>query len=267
LLLLSAAALAAAAGPAAAMPLVDRLIFHPQPLAGSVSSARDGVEEISLVAPDGIRLHGWFVRAQGRSGPAPVIVYFGGNAEEVSWMTRMSRQLPGWSLLLVNYRGYGRSEGEPAEPALFADAVVLHAYVAGRADVDPAAIVAMGRSLGSAVAVHLAAVRPLAGVVLVTPFDSVTDVAKVLFPLLPVEWLVGRRFDSLARAPAIRAPLLTLAAGRDSVVPPAHAARLHDAWGGPKTWRMRADADHNTISDDPAFWEEIRAFLASLHAR
>lgn len=245
----------------------ERLIFFPQPLAPDAEVRRPGVEEVDIKAADGTRLHGWFVAAAGVSGRAPLVIYFGGNAEEVSWMLSAAPRLPGRSWLLVNYRGYGRSAGRPGERELFEDALAVHAHAVSRSDVDPNAVVAMGRSLGSGVAVHLAAERPLAAVVLVTPFDSVAAVAESLYPFLPVRLMLRHKFDSLARAPGIHTPLLTLAAGRDRVIPPRHAARLHEAWAGPKHWRELAEADHNDIAGHADFWPAIEAFLTQPGSR
>jgi fermentation-respiration switch protein FrsA (DUF1100 family) len=241
----------------------DRLIFLPQPLASGTMPRRAGVEEVEVRAFDGTRLHGWFAPAANARGRAPLLIYFGGNAEEVSWLLDAAPRFAQWSLLALNYRGYGRSEGRPGERELFADALALFDYAAARPDVEAGSIVALGRSLGSGVAVHLAAERPLAGVVLVTPFDSVTAVAQSLYPFVPVRLLLRHPFDSLSRAGAVQAPLLTVAAGRDGVVPPRHAARLHDAWAGPKHWRELADADHDGVVAHPAFWPEVQAFLAA----
>jgi hypothetical protein len=241
----------------------DSLIFHPQPLVGSGPPSRPGLEVVEVVAADGPRLRGWLVKAAS-ARPSPLLIYFGGNAEEVSWLVDEAPRLGGWSLLLVNYRGYGRSEGRPGERALFADALRLHDWARARPDVAPERVAAMGRSLGGAVAVHLAAERPLAGVVLVTPFDSLTAVGQRHYPWLPVRWLLSHPFDALSRAPAIRTPMLCVAAGRDQIVPPVHAARLYAAWGGPKRWVEFPHADHNDIGAEPGFWPAIADFLASL---
>jgi pimeloyl-ACP methyl ester carboxylesterase len=256
-----AAGTAVAAYPAYLFFSQERLIFFPQPLPLGGVRLAPGVEEVELRADDGTLLHGWFARPADAAPRAPLIIYFGGNAEEVSWMLDAAPRMPGHAFLAINYRGYGRSEGRPGERELFADALVVHRYAVSRADVDGEAIHAFGRSLGSGVAVHLAAERPLAGVVLVTPFDSLTAVAQSLFPFLPVQWMLRHPFDSLARAPSIHVPLLTVAAGRDRVVPPVHAARLHAAWAGPKHWRELADADHENVVRHPDFWPEVRGFL------
>jgi pimeloyl-ACP methyl ester carboxylesterase len=260
---LLAAGTAVAAFPAYLFFSQERLLFFPQPLAAGGPRLAPGVEEVELAADDGTRLHGWFARPVDAAARAPLVIYFGGNAEEVSWMLDWAPRMPGHALLAINYRGYGRSEGRPGERELFADALAVHRYALSRPDVDPESIHAFGRSLGSGVAVHLAAERTLAGVVLVTPFDSIVAVAQSLYPFLPVRLMLRHPFDSLARAPSIRAPLLTIAAGRDRVVPPAHAARLHAAWGGPKHWRELADATHDDVVRHAAFWPEVRAFLAA----
>jgi pimeloyl-ACP methyl ester carboxylesterase len=262
LALVATAAVATLALPATMFAFQDRLIFFPQPILGPAPAARPGLEAVDLPVAEGVHVRGWLVRTA--PAPAPLVIYFGGNAEEVSWLIEAAPRLGGWSLLLVNYRGYGRSDGSPGQAALFADALALHDWARARADVAPGRVVAMGRSLGSGVAVHLAAERPLAGVILVTPFDSLIAVGQRHYPWLPVRWLLRHPFDSLARAPAIRTPMLCLAAGRDRVIPLEHAARLRDAWAGPHRWVELPAADHDSISGEPAYWAAIAGFLASL---
>lgn len=244
--------------------LQERLIFMPQPLTQDPLKANTGaaVEEVSLVAADGVRLHGWLVKAAPAQAAAPLLVYFGGNAEEVSWLVSSAGQYAGWSLLLVNYRGYGRSEGKPGEAELFADALRIYDYAASRAQDGRVAV--MGRSLGSGVAVYLAAQRPVAGVILVSPYDSVESVAKGIYPFLPISLMLKHRFDSISRAPGIRAALLCLVASADRVIPRPHSERLYAAWGGPKQWREIRPADHDSLAGDPAYWRSIAAFLQSL---
>ena len=176
---------------------------------------------------------------------------------------RAARSAPGSGWLLVDYRGYGSSAGTPSERSLSADAIEWFDHARGR--LEAKSIVVFGRSLGSGVAVQLAAARAVDGVILVTPFDSLTNVARYHYPYLPVGWLLKHPFDSLSRAPSIAAPLLCLAAERDEVIPPVHARRLFDAWRGPKRWVELAGAGHNSTDDVPAFWQAIREFLVQPH--
>ena len=244
----------------------ERMIFFPQPLAQDPLKANPGaaIEEISLATSDKVRLRGWLVKAAPTPAPAPapILIYFGGNAEEVSWLAATAGRYAGWSLLLFNYRGYGASEGKPGEAQLFADALRIYDYAAGRAQGGRVAV--MGRSLGSGVAVHLAARRPLAGVILVSPYDSVESVAKGIYPFLPIGLMLKHRFDSLSLAPGIRTPLLCLVASDDRVIPRPHSERLYAAWGGRKQWREIRPADHDSLAGEPDYWHAISAFLQGL---
>jgi pimeloyl-ACP methyl ester carboxylesterase len=268
-----AAILKIAIGVAIGLPLVvyllqDRLMFYPQPLSQArrafVANRFPAVEELELRAADGTRVHAWQVRA---AADAPLVLYFGGNAEEVSWMLDMvgdprAGATPGVSWLLLDYRGYGASEGAPSESALVSDARMLfdHARAQAAGGTGTRPIFAFGRSLGSGVAVALAASRPLAGVVLVTPFDSAVAVAKHYYPYLPVGWMLRHRFESIAHAPRLRTPLLCAIAERDEVIPPVHSERLFAAWGGPKRRLLLPAATHND-GDGPDLWNAVRDFL------
>ena len=263
-----AAILKVAIGIAIGLPLVayllqDRLMFYPQPLSQArrafIAGRFPAVEELELRATDGTRVHAWHVRAARGS---PRVLYFGGNAEEVSWMLDVvgdprAGATPGISWLLLDYRGYGASEGAPSESALVADARMLFDQARAHAE---GPIFAFGRSLGSGVAVALAASRPLAGVVLVAPFDSAVAVAKHYYPYLPVGWILRHRFESITHAPQLRTPLLCAIAERDEVIPPVHGERLFAAWGGPKRKLLLHGATHND-GDGPALWEAVRQFL------
>lgn len=262
-----------AAGVAVGLPLVmyllqDRLLFYRQPI--SEARANEVARRFPTAAPvewratDGTPLHAWQVVA----GPgATQVLYFGGNAEEVSGMLGSigdprAGETPGVSWLLADYRGYGRSGGSPSETALVADAIALYDRLAGTPGFDAARTFAFGRSLGSGVAVALAAARPLAGVVLATPFDSAAAVAKHYYPYLPIDWMLRHRFDSIVHAPRLKTPLLCLIAERDEVIPPAHAERLFAAWGGPKRRVLLQGANHNDTDGAEPFWPAVRGFLA-----
>jgi pimeloyl-ACP methyl ester carboxylesterase len=250
------------------LPLVvylaqDALIFYRRPLPESrraeVARRFPAVQELFLQSEDGAKLHAWHVKA---AGTAPLILYFGGNAEEVSWMIEETGNTAGVSWLLMDYRGYGLSDGSPGESALIADSIQWFDHALKSSEVDPKYVYAFGRSLGSGVAVALAAARPLAGVILVTPFDSLAAVAKRHYWYLPVDVMLKHRFDSIALAPNLKQPLLCLISARDEVIPPVHGERLFDAWGGVKRKIILEDAGHNTTDAHPMFWPSIREFLA-----
>ena len=254
------------------LPLVvylaqDSLIFYRQPLPESrraeVARRFPAVREVFIQSADGTRLHAWHAKAPDTGAEnAPLVLYFGGNAEEVSWMLEGLGEAPGVAWLLADYRGYGLSEGSPGEAALVSDAIQWFDHAVKFPEVDARRVFAFGRSLGSGVAVALAAERPLAGLILATPFDSLAAVAKRYYWYLPVDWLLKHRFDSIGRAPLLKQPLLCLIAGRDEVIPPVHGERLFDAWGGAKRRVVLQDAGHNSTDAHPMFWPAIRGFLA-----
>jgi hypothetical protein len=236
----------------------DSLVFHPQPIAEAQRAAlaqRPAVESLFIDAADGTRLHAW--HARGKSADT-LVMYFGGNAEEVSWMLDdAARRTPDAGWLLVDYRGYGASQGSPSEKALTADALRWYDRVSGQYK----ATYVFGRSLGSGVAVQLAAQRPVAGVVLVAPFDSMVEVGKRHYPFLPVSWLLKHRFESAALARGIKAPLLCIVAMRDEIIPAEHSRRLYDAWAGEKRWVGLQGAGHNSTDTAANYWTSIADFI------
>jgi pimeloyl-ACP methyl ester carboxylesterase len=231
----------------------DSLIFFRQPMEETRRAAlaqSPAVESLFIHAADGTRLHAWRVKGD------PMVIYFGGNAEEVSWMIDDARKrVPGVGWLLVDYRGYGSSEGSPSEKALVSDALQWFDQFKGEKTY------VFGRSLGSGVAVQLAAQRPVAGLVLVAPFDSLVSVGKRHYPFLPVDWMLKHRFDSIALAPKMKVPLLCIVASHDEIVPAEHAQRLYDAWGGPKQWVGLQGVGHNTTDGALDYWPSIAGFL------
>lgn len=241
--------------------LQDRMIFLPQPAGFETVPLPHGWirDEVRFSTTDGITLHGSLIRPRGE--PAPVIMYFGGNAEDVSYLAQFADRYGRFALLLPHYRGYGPSAGTPGESQLFADALLVYDAIVKRPDIQGNRVHLHGRSLGSGVAVFLATKRPVTSIVLTTPYDSLTNVASDIYPFLPVSLLLRHKFDSLSRAAELKVPALFLVAEQDRVIPPSHSKRLYEAWTGPKTWQVYAGYDHNNVSDAPGYWDTIAAFL------
>jgi pimeloyl-ACP methyl ester carboxylesterase len=245
--------------PAAAWLAQDSLIFFPQPV-GSTAHLPPHAAPLAISAADGTRLAGWI--AQGSARPAPTVIYFGGNAEEVSHTLAEPRWPREWSIVALNYRGYGTSEGKPGERELAADALAIYDAVAAREGVDAKRIVVFGRSLGTALATHVAAERPVAGVILVSPYDSLAAIGSHHYPFLPVSLLLRHRFDANADARRCSMPMLTIVASSDSIIPVGRSQALYDAWAGPKRWQVVPRSDHNSLGITPEFWNGVRDFLA-----
>jgi pimeloyl-ACP methyl ester carboxylesterase len=247
--------------PAAAWLAQERLIFFPQPLTATTHLPAHA-NTLEVVAEDGTRLSGYELAAGTR--PSPMLIYFGGNAEEISWTLADARWPRNWSIAGLNYRGYGRSEGKPGERVLVADALALFDALARRPDVDARRIVVVGRSLGTGVAAQVAAQRPVAGAILISPYDSLVEIGRGHYPWLPVSWLLKHRFDSLSAVKTARVPLLTIVGTADGIIPLSRSRVLHEAWPGPKRWLALEGAGHNDVSLSAAFWDGIGEFVATL---
>ena len=246
--------------------LQERLLFYPHGVneenRALIRERFPAVREVTVTAGDGTSLHGWFQKSPA-AARAPLLIYFGGNAEDVSFVPSKGDRVAGWSMLAIAYRGYGLSRGEAGERALFDDALAIYDAFARRDDVDPARIAVLGRSLGSGVATYVAAHRPVHAAVLVTPYDSVLEVARAKFWFVPVGLILRHRFDSAILARAIARPALFVVASEDEVIPVPHARRLYEAWAGPKKWHVVEGEKHDTIDFNPDYWTVIAAFLAA----
>ena len=177
------------------------------------------------------------------------MLYFGGNAEDIGYgRERFARWFPEHTIYLVAYRGYGASEGEPSEAALKADALALYDAISSEHE----SVDVLARSVGTGVALHLAARRALGRLALITPYDSLVAVASRHYPLFPVDWLLRERFEAVADAARVDRPTLLLIARQDEIIPPAHAEKLAHAF--PQMPQLQwLDTDHNTTEMDARF--------------
>jgi fermentation-respiration switch protein FrsA (DUF1100 family) len=176
-----------------------------------------GVVERTLETPDGHRIVAWY----GKALPAkPTLLYFHGNGGSLRVRApRIARFMnEGWGIYMMTYRGYGGSSGSPTEAANMADARLAYQALV-QEGVPPTSIVAYGESLGSGIAVRIAAELPVAGVILDAPYTSIVDVAAQAYPFLPVRLLLIDRYETRRYIGAVKAPLLILHGAHDSVVP------------------------------------------------
>lgn len=226
------------------------LIYYPAATAVAATAT-----DFKLVR-EGLTLRGWRLNP----GKARALIYFGGNAERLeASREEFARLFPERTVYLLPYRGYGASEGEPGEPALLGDALALYDEVQARH--PTAAVAVIGRSLGSGVASYVAARRPVEKLVLVTPFDSLAEVAQAHYPIFPVRLLMRDRYRSTEYLPRYHGPLLVLRAGRDEVVPPANTDRLLATLTRKPQVVDFPQAGHNGISQEPGYPAALRDFL------
>ena len=224
------------------------LIYFPQPGSGA-----PGAEMLQLPVDGGDVL----VSTRPRLPPgAGAVLYFGGNAEDVTYsLPDLISAFPERAIYLLHYRGYGGSVGSPSEQALRSDAKALFDRIA----LQHPDIVVVGRSLGSGVAIQLAAERPVTRLVLVTPFDSLQDLAAQQFRLFPVRWLLADKYESGRHAARIKVPTTLIAAEHDEIIPRESTEQLHPRFAaGTATLRVIPKTGHNTISGHPSYLEMLR---------
>jgi pimeloyl-ACP methyl ester carboxylesterase len=231
-----------------------RLLYFPQPLLANPRAAWFAIES------QGVRRHGWIINP----GHRKALLYFGGNRESVEQDDDFFRRtLPRTSVYLIPYRGFSGNPGSPSEQALFADALFDYDYIAARhASVD-----VMGRSLGSGVAVYVAVNRPVARLVLTTPYDSIQSLAQEKYPLFPMRLILEDKFESWRRVPSIEAKTLVLVAENDLVVPRASTNRLISQFRVRPNVLVINNSDHSTIIEKTAYANAIRFFLSRRNRR
>ena len=225
-------------------------------------------EDIYITTDGGRRLHGWFIPGK-TPDTAVTWLWFHGNGGNISHRVEemaMVHHRLGVNLLIFDYQGYGQSEGTPTEQGTYADAGAALKYLKQRPGIATDRIVYFGRSLGAAVAVNLAAAEPPLGLVLVSPFTSVEDMAKLLYPLLPVGWFTGGKYDSAAAIGQVHRPVLIIHGALDETVPPAQGEKLFRAANEPKQLLMLPAASHNDTftQGGERYWNTLARFIADL---
>ena len=267
--LLAAAALAlvpaAAAGEGLMESLQQAMLYQPsRALFQEPEVLKVPYEEVSVESADGEKLFAWFFPL---SPEAPVVIFSHGNGGNIS--SRLMKvkllQAAGASVLMYDYRGYGRSTGRPSEQGTYLDALAYYDWLALEKKVPAGRIVSYGESLGAAVATELAMHRPLGGLVLESAFTSVVDMAKEKFPLLPLHRSVTFRYDTLWKIPRLHWPLLVMHSPTDEIVPFSMGKRLFEAAPEPKTF-VELAGGHNDgfLKGGAAYSGALRAFLTAV---
>jgi uncharacterized protein len=242
----------------------NSLIFHPSRYpSGNWSPPGLTREDAWFNASDGTRLHGWYVPCD---RPRAVILFSHGNGGNITDRVDVLRALHDRmrsSVLIFDYRGYGRSEGTPNERGVLADARAARKWLATRAGIGESQIVMMGESLGGGVAIDLAAADGARGLILENTFSSLPEVGATHFPWLPVRLLMRAQLNSAAKIPDYHGPLLQSHGDRDQIVPFALGKKLFDAANEPKQFLVIPGGDHND-PQTPAFLQAMDEFIGKL---
>jgi hypothetical protein len=242
------------------------LVFFPsRPLQGTPAEVGLPFEDVAITTEDGERLHAWWIPGRRRLS----ILYLHGNGGNIS--TRLSKVeflCPlDVSLLLVDYRGYGNSTGQPSEEGLARDARAAHRYLTRERGIPAETVVVWGESLGGAVAARLAAQEPAAGLILEAAFTSLSDMAPRAVPWVPFAGrLVRSHFDTLAWARGVGVPKLVIHGDEDEVVPFEMGREIYEKVSPPKRFLRVRGAQHNDVwfKGDGAYLSGLVEFLDAL---
>jgi len=245
--------------------LGNRAIYYPERYPKGLWEIQEklAAKDVWLAARDGAKLHAWWIE---RPGARVATLFLHGNAGNLTHRAARGLEIAaaGSSVLLLDYRGYGRSEGRPTEKGLYADAEAAYEHLI-QAGHRPERIVVHGESLGTAVAVDLASLRPCGGLILEAPFTSARDVAGRVLPVLGP--LAVWSYNSKRKIGQVRAPILILHGDRDEVIPFDLGRALFDAAPEPKSFWALSGAGHNNLLEvaGAQYRERLRDFYSGLH--
>jgi fermentation-respiration switch protein FrsA (DUF1100 family) len=250
-----------------------RLIFHPDRGNDSITPDAYGIDydDVTFRTEDGLNLHGWFIPGK-KSSPDDdlhTLLWFHGNAGNINHRLdniKMLYDRVPVNVFIIDYRQYGRSEGKVSEQGTYIDAKAALAYLHSRKDINHDKVIFFGRSLGSAVAVELALKEKCCAMILETPFTSIKEMGKKLYPFLPISLLLRTKYDSLAKIRDIKVPILIMHGDNDKLVPFEHGRELYEAANEPKEFYTIPGAGHNDthIVGGEEYYDVIRNFVNKL---
>lgn len=224
------------------------MLYFPTPAIADVQA------EAFELQNDGLKLRGWVVNP----GKPRAMIYFGGNAEAVEYNAEVFKTtLPEVTVYLLPYRSYGGNPGELTEANVYSDALKLYDQIKSR----HGSISALGRSLGSGVATYLASERKIDKLVLVTPYDSMVNVAKAHYPAFPVSFIIEDRYESWRRASQINSKVLVMIAEMDEIIPRASTDNLLRHFKQKPNVIVFDGAGHNTPSDSTEYDKAVSEFI------
>lgn len=244
----------------------DRFIFHPGHFSGrDPNHIGLAFEDVFFTTQDGIRLHGWFIpHPEARA----TFVWFHGNAGSISdrlLNIKLLHDSIKTDIFIFDYRGYGRSEGSVSELGTYLDGEAAIKYLLARDSAVARRLVLFGRSLGAAVAAEMASRFSSLGLILESPFVSIREMARAIFPSLPIGWLLQTRYDTMEKVRRVKTPLLVLHGDQDNTVPFAQGKRVFEVASQPKKFHRIVGASHNDtfIVGGEKYFAVLREFIKS----
>ncbi len=245
-----------------------RLVFYPyRDLGQTPADIKLDYEELSLQGPDAVAIHGWWLPVKNARA---TLLFLHGNAGNISHRLdslKIFHDL-GLSTLIIDYRGYGKSQGKPSEQGTYLDAMTAWRYLTEDRNIRPDQIIIFGRSLGGAVATWLAANSAAGGLILESTFTSIADVGRQYYPYLPVNTLARIHYPSIDRIDKINSPLLAIHSREDEIIPFRLGKALYDKAAEPKYF-LEIEGGHNGgfLHSGRRYSAGLSAFIDTVMAR
>ena len=246
-----------------------RLLYLPELPSRSLMATPAAIglpfEDVTLVTEDGVRVHGWFVAAPHDTQQGNAVLFFHGNAGNISHRLDSLRifHALGLASLIIDYRGYGRSAGKPNEAGTYHDARAAWQYMVERRGYAAHQLIYFGRSLGAAVAAQLATQYPPAALIMESAFTSVPDMAADVYPFLPGRWLSRFDYNAEANLRGLSCPVLVVHSPDDEIIPFRHGRKLFEAVAGPKQFlELRGGHNEGFLVSGDRYVQGLRQFLA-----
>ena len=238
------------------------LIYHPETvLTATPAAIKLDYRDVRFTASDGVKLHAWWVPAKNERG---VALFCHGNAGNISHRLKTIEILNrlGLSTFIFDYRGFGLSEGHPSEKGTYADALGAWEYLVGTQNINPGKIIIHGRSLGGAVAAHLATERNPALLIIESSFTSARDVARHHVPFPPAAWIITYRYDTVGRIKKLRCPVLIIHSPDDEVIPFSHGVELFKNAPEPREFlKIAGTHNYGFVLSEIAYYTALDSFV------
>ena len=253
----------------------NRSIFHPDKNVYLTPDYRGlKYDDVTFSTEDGLKLNGWFIPGKTKSMTADnlfTLLWFHGNAGNISHRLENIKMLYDRvpvNIFIFDYRQYGKSEGKVSEQGTYIDARAALVYLQSREDINHERIIIFGRSVGSGVAVDLAVKGKCCALILETPFTSMKDLAKSLYPFLPIGYILQTKYDSISKIRDIKVPTLIMHGDKDELVPIEQGRKLYEVANEPKEFYTIPGATHNDtyFVGGEKYFNTIRRFVDKLES-
>lgn len=232
----------------------DEQVFNQRAIEKQDKVSGENIENISLHVKDKVDLEGVYRKANAEN--APLIIYFGGNADDATQFVLHVKKLQPFDIVTFNYRGFVGSTGEPSEKALFEDALKIYDTYA-----KTQKVYVVGRSLGSGVASFLASKRAVDGLILITPYDSIASMGKEKYPMFPIDELLKNKFETVKYIGSIKAKIAVIEVENDMTIPKYHLDKLLEKMPNKPLHVKLENTTHGKVLEHPNFEKTMQALL------